>query len=426
MNALLVAIGSHGDVHPFVGLGLTLRDRGHDVTFVTNPHFEPLVRRVGLDFAPVGTADDYRELASNPDMWHPMRAPYVVADAMAKTLPPVFDQVVSRYVPDETLVVASTLGIGARVAQEVHGIPLVSVHLQPSILRTLYDTPRYFGMPMRPWMPKWYKKTIWRVADFIVDRVLAGPVNEFRATFGLPPVKRIMDEWWNSPRMLLGLFPEWFGPRQPDWPPQLRLTGFPLYDERGVAPMPAALEKFLDEGEPPVAFTPGSAMWQGRNFFEAAVGACVRLKRRGVLLSRHRDHVPRDLPPGMIHVDFAPFSELLPRCAGLVHHGGIGTCAQAMACGLPQLVTPMAHDQLDNAVRMERLGVARWVAAKRFTAARGAKVLGEVLASREVAEACAKTKARFRGTEPLEESARLIEGLLGSRESPLTPALSRE
>jgi hypothetical protein len=35
---------------------------------------------------------------------------------------------------------------------------------------------------------------------------------------------------------------------------------------------------------------------------------------------------------------------------------GIGTVSQAFAAGTPQLITPFAHDQFDNAARVERLG----------------------------------------------------------------------
>ena len=66
MKALLIAIGSHGDVHPFVGLGLALRARGHDVTIMANGHFESLVRREGFDFVPAGTAEEYHALALRP------------------------------------------------------------------------------------------------------------------------------------------------------------------------------------------------------------------------------------------------------------------------------------------------------------------------------------------------------------------------
>jgi len=71
-----------------------------------------------------------------------------------------------------------------------------------------------------------------------------------------------------------------------------------------------------------------------------------------------REQLPAVLPAGALHVSHAPFSALLPRLSALVHHGGIGTSAQALAAGIPQLVVPFAHDQFDNAARLHRLGVA--------------------------------------------------------------------
>jgi UDP:flavonoid glycosyltransferase YjiC (YdhE family) len=88
------------------------------------------------------------------------------------------------------------------------------------------------------------------------------------------------------------------------------------------------------------------------------VDACRRLGRRGLLLSRYRDQLPADLPPGVRHFDYVPLSRVLPRAAALVSHGGIGTLSQALAAGIPQLIMPLGFDQFDNAARLGRLGVA--------------------------------------------------------------------
>jgi UDP:flavonoid glycosyltransferase YjiC (YdhE family) len=77
--------------------------------------------------------------------------------------------------------------------------------------------------------------------------------------------------------------------------------------------------------------------------------------------------------------DYAPFSELLPRAAAIVHHGGIGTTGLAMRSGRPMLVMPCAWDQPDNAERAVRLGVARTIPRRRYTAARVAAELGHLL-----------------------------------------------
>jgi len=94
------------------------------------------------------------------------------------------------------------------------------------------------------------------------------------------------------------------------------------------------------------------------------------------------------LPPHALHAAYAPFSRVLPRAAAVVHHGGIGTCAQGLAAGIPQLLMPMAFDQPDNAMRLRRLGVGDWVVPRRFTASRVARSLEQLLADETVAGAC--------------------------------------
>ncbi len=413
MHVLLLAIGSHGDVHPFVGIGAALRARGHQVSIVANPHFESLIRREDLRFVPLGTAESYRSLATNPDLWHPTRGFEVVFRlGLQPMLRPMYDIVAAENRPGETVVAGSSLALGARLAQEKLGLPLATVHLAPSVFRSVYQPPVLSGMTLPSWMPRPIQRFLWSAVDLLViDRLTGGPLNAVRAELGLTPVRGILRDWWHSPQRVIGLFPDWYGPPQPDWPPQTRLTGFPLYDERGFEPLSEDLRRVLDEGEPPIAFTPGSAMWLGKKFFEASAEACRRMGRRGLLLTRHREHLPPSLPPGVVHVEYAPFSELLPRCAALVHHGGIGTTAQALACGVPQLIMPMGHDQFDNGARAVKLGVAKTIRLADYEPAQVADALTALLFSPETGRNAKAVAARFRDNDWLERTCELIEGL---------------
>ena len=125
----------------------------------------------------------------------------------------------------------------------------------------------------------------WIGYRFVIDPVIAPQTNAFRAELGLPPVRHILDRWIHSPQCVICFFPDWFGPPQVDWPPNVILTGFPLFDERGLADLPRDVDAFLSTGAPPIVFTPGSAMKQGQAFFAVAVEACVKLGRRGMLLT---------------------------------------------------------------------------------------------------------------------------------------------
>ena len=106
-----------------------------------------------------------------------------------------------------------------------------------------------------------------------------------------------------------------------------------------------------------------------------------------------------------------PFSALLPRCAALIHHGGIGTVAQALAAGIPQLVVPVAFDHFDEGRRLDALGLGAAVSRRRFTPARAARILGRLLASPDVTRACADAKARIAASDGIAEACDRIAEL---------------
>ncbi len=189
------------------------------------------------------------------------------------------------------------------------------------------------------------------------------------------------------------------------------MTGFPLFDEVGQHELDPGLERFLGKGTPPIAFTPGSAHRHAAEFFSAAIDATDKLGRTCLLFTRHGDQIPRDLPDHARHEAFVPFSTVLPRCAAIVHHGGVGTCAQGLAAGIPQLIMPMGFDQPDNVTRLQRLGVASWVVPQRFTGDRVAGALNELLTSKKVAESCRRWKEKLAEGDPVRETCELIEGV---------------
>jgi UDP:flavonoid glycosyltransferase YjiC (YdhE family) len=280
------------------------------------------------------------------------------------------------------------------------------------VFRTDYDGPRLPGAALGARVPVALKRLQYWLADrVVIDRILAPAVNGFRAELGLPTQRRLLKDWWNSPQLVLGAFPEWFAPPQPDRPPQTVLTGFPLYDEGDLGEPSDEVREFIAAGGPPIAFTPGSANVHGREFFAVAVEACHRLGRRGVLLTRFPDQLPANLPNTVRHFDFVPFGWLLPRSAAVVHHGGIGSTAQGLAAGVPQLLMPLGFDQFDNAARIERLGCGDWLPLRRFTAANVTAVLARLLESPSVAEACRRTASLSRGQRALTAMCEAIERL---------------
>jgi len=423
MRLILTALGSYGDVYPMVGLGAMMRSRGHQVTVITNPHFQSAVESVGLELLPLGTVQEYDELTRHPDLWDPIRGPMMILQlAMKEQLRTLYELIETAYVPGETVLGAHALDLASRNFQERHGTPLASIHFAPVGLRSFVESPQMFFMLMTNRTPVWLRRLQYWLADrLVIDRLLGPSLNAFRAELDLPPVSRVLQRWYFSPQLVLGLFPDWFASPQPDWPDRTSLTGFPLWDHATDsqkigsqlldAQLPDEVTEFLSGGEPPIVFAPGSAMTQGELFFSAAVEACQQLGRRAILLTKYPDQLPRELPPTVCHFDFVPFSQLLPRAAAVVHHGGIGSCAQSLAAGIPQLVKPMAYDQLDNAQRLRRLGVGQMLRPRHFQGAKVALALDRLLSAPATHEQCHRYAQKCDGQAALTTAAEHLERL---------------
>jgi len=410
MHAILVPVGSAGDVYPFIALGRELQRRGHRITMITSGIFGDLARRAGFEFKASLSSEAYQAIVSDPDYWHPLRSTRLLLDRIVSpAIAVVYALVKESYRPGDSAVVAGTLALGARVAQEALGLPLTTVHLQPSAIRSCRAPALHPGFGWMRQMPLALRPAAFRLIDAIADRLYGGPLNSFRATLGLPPVRRLFGSWWHSPESTLGLFPAWYAAPQADWPRQIRLCDFPLFNAPELEVPAEELERYLEAGEPPIVFTCGSAMSSAHEFFAAATQACRMLGRRALFVTRFTRHLPRSLPANVTHVAYAPFGRLLPRTAAIVHHGGIGTTAQALRAGLPQIVTPYCYDQYDNADHLMRLGVALTVTRSRHSAERIAGSLDRLQADRVLRARCLEISQRFTSVEPLGEAADALE-----------------
>jgi rhamnosyltransferase subunit B len=413
LHVLLPTIGSAGDVHPFIALGLALRARGHRATILTNPYFQPLIEQQGLGFLPVGAIQDAEEAMADPDLWHSRKGFEVVAQRVIVPAIALVYRLIETVAAADTVVAASGIALGARVAQERLGIPTATVHLQPAIIRSLIDQGMFGNVRISASQPMWFKRALFRVVDWAaIDRNLKHPLNELRATLGLGPIDRVLHRWIHSPQCVIGFFPEWFAKPQADWPPHTHLVGFPLWDGGSHAPMPREAREFLEAGEAPVVFTPGSAATSMHRYFIESVETARELGARAMLVTNFSAQLPGQLPKGVQAFGYLPFSEVLPRASLLVYHGGIGTLAQAIKAGVPQLVVPSGHDQFDNGWRIEQLRLGRSIAQTRFRASHAAKEIRALLDDGRMKQRAREFAARIDSAAALDRACELIESLV--------------
>ncbi|TWT35849.1 MurG-like transferase [Posidoniimonas corsicana] len=416
MHFLLTALGSYGDVHPMIGLGAALVARGHEVEVVANPYFEQEIRTASLGFVPMGTQQQYHDMTRHPDLWRPRQSlPMIVREASLAFLREMHRELTARCRPGETVIAAHGLDLASRVVRDQGLAPVASVTFAPLSMWSRRTPPKLPIAFTRPWLPGWVNQAQFLLGERAVLRPLIAPeLNALRAELGLPPVGRLMPDWWYADACNLCLFPDWFAPPQPDWPAGTECVGFPLWDGGCHRPLSDACQAFLDEGEPPIVFTPGSANRQSAELMAQAAEACRLLGRRGVLLTKFAEQLPADLPQGVRRFEFEPLSQLLPKCAAFVHHGGIGSSSQGLAAGTPQLIRPQAFDQQDNAARLRALGVAGELSPRRFNERTAAAALERLLGSDEVRESCRRQARRCDGQAARNRACGVLEGLLAA------------
>jgi UDP:flavonoid glycosyltransferase YjiC (YdhE family) len=418
MQAILVTVGTGGDVFPYIGLGCALRARGHQVTLAGPETYRDCSLALGLEFCPLVTAEEAERMLADPDLWHPLKSGRMAARWSLPMVPRQYETLAELVRERGTVVVANPGLLAARLVQEKLNVPLASLLLQPGLIPSCSAPPEMpGGLTIPRWLPHPLRRAYWWAVDGAVYLLVARSLNRLRARLGLPPIRRVF-RWWLSPQLAIGLFPPWYAQPQPDWPPQLRLAGFGRYDGP-TAELPDDVRAFCRTGPPPVAFTLGTGMAHAAPFFRDAVAACGAAGVRGLLLTKYPELIPPSLPPTIRHCAFAPFRQLLPLCGAIVHHGGIGTTAAALQAGCPQLVLPLAWDQPDNAARVTRLGVGVALGARQRGSAPLARALSRLLTP-AVRERCREVAMPAAQDNGLEVAADWVEQM-ASRELILPP-----
>jgi rhamnosyltransferase subunit B len=220
-------------------------------------------------------------------------------------------------------------------------------------------------------------------------------VYRFREDLGLARGPNPVFEGQHAPALVLALFSRVLARKQPDYPAQTLIAGFPFYDAAASRPLEPDVQRFLEGGDPPIVFTLGSsAVFLADDFWQVSIEAATRLNRRALLLAGEQAAALRaSLPPSMLAVDYAPHSAVMPRGAVTVHQGGIGTTGQALRAGRPMLVVPFGQDQPDNARRCTRLGLARTILRGRYTVDRVVRELRALLTDPTYARHASDTAA---------------------------------
>ena len=361
---------------------------GVAVVIATAADYRPKVERAGLAFRPVrpSFADMERQLGM--DRAEVTRLVLRRSDFLFRKL--IVPSVRMSYedmlpiIEGADLVLTSTLSFGARLACERHGVPWIGIVLQPLMFFSAYDPP---VIPGAEWLRGLFRRLGPPATALVLGMVkravggLLGPVRALRSEIGLAPSRtNPLFEGQFSAGGAIGLYSTLLGDIRADYPRPTAIVGFASFDsaDGGEAALEAELQDFLAAGPPPLVFTLGSLVVNSPgSFYHESLGAARRLGMRAVLLVGEQAlgaHTPLRAADVCVCA-YAPHSLLFPRAAAIVHQGGVGTLAEALRSARPHLVVPFFADQLDNAARAVRLGVARSLTPAGYTAAAAAREL---------------------------------------------------
>jgi UDP:flavonoid glycosyltransferase YjiC (YdhE family) len=424
-KVVLATVGSLGDLHPFIALGRALRGPGLDVVLACAAEYRSKVEAAGISFHPLRPGFD--ELQSDLKMDRSQLTRGVIDRSTFLFTKLVLPYVATAYedmmqaTADADLILPSSLAFGARLAAEKRGLPWLAVVLQPMMFLSSYDPPvipkaEWLSTLLRQLGPAPTRHTLW-----IIKKAINGlfrPLHALRADLGLAPTAQnpLFDGQF-AQAGAIGLYSRLLGEVQPDYPRPTSIVGFATFDsEDGLAAvLDPALNAFLQAGTAPLVFSLGSLIVHSPgSFYRESLGAARMLNRRAVLL------VGEPALGDFAHLGsaevyvcaYAPHSLLFPRAAAIVHHGGIGTLAQALRSGRPQLIVPYFADQIDNASRAARLGVARVSSPRRYSATSASRDLAGLLADAGCLARAAKVGESVASEDGAAQAARIVLDML--------------
>jgi UDP:flavonoid glycosyltransferase YjiC (YdhE family) len=408
-------------VNPFIAIGRVLQARGHDVLVGTNAYFERQLAAAELEFTPVGKHVELKQAIRDHDVMDPRRGPRnLFVDFVLPQVPEHVRRVrelLRAERPD--IVVYHPIAVGVPWACELEGgVPTVSITPSPTLWATPGDP--VVLLPGRAATPgplaAWFGRF---VSQWFLRFLLDAPLNRLRRELGLRPER---DQLWGHARnatLNLGVWsPSFRAPIKGD-PVNSHVVGFTWHDrDHTQEASDRELDEFFAAGPPPLVFALGSTgVHAAGRFYEHAVAASQALGARALLVVGRDQPPPVNLPAdGRIKaVAYAPFSSVFRRALVGVHHGGVGTTAQALAAGRPMLVTPMAHDQFDNAARVSRLGVGEGLPFAQVTAQSLVAALAPLAHEPRYAAAAASLGPRIAAEDGALRAAELIAAETASR-----------
>jgi sterol 3beta-glucosyltransferase len=353
------ALGTRGDVLPYVVLGDGLRRAGHDVIVSTTERFRGLVENAGLRFHALPGDPGHIFAAAHLNV--SPRRPLRHVNAIHKGVNALVEQVraeelLHAWGEVELVVFGPSTTFGHFNAEKL-GARSAMVTMTPSVGTGAFAHPVLSPL-LR--LGRWGNRATWLLGERAQRQTFKEPLRPAqRRAWGLPtlplaqPGARV--RW--PPFPVLHAYSTAVVPRPSHWPGHVTVTGW-LLPPRSRDPLPSEVERFLDAGDPPVYVGFGSMpVADPERIGHELVGALARTGSRAIVCGKELVCVAAlDRSDSVLVADELPHERLFERVSGVVHHGGSGTLGAGLRAGRPTLVVPFLFDQFFWGRRVRSLG----------------------------------------------------------------------
>lgn len=415
MRITLVALGSRGDVQPFIALAVGIQKTGrHQVLLAAPNNFEAQAREYNLNFLPLGV--DTQKILG-PGGIDPERNILLWLSQVLRSMRPIIERVAENTwlaCQDADLIIYSMMGVAGYHVAEKFGIPCIMAVPIPGFAPTrAYPNPNGI-FPELPLGGGYNRMT--HIISLFLFQLFTGPmINRWRKRkLQLPAIPFGKYPYFHMnghSQTIIGSYSPIISPKPDDWGENIHLTGYWFLDPPPDWQPPFALINFLEAGAPPVYIGFGSmANRTPRKTTQLVIEALARTGQRGILAAGWGGLDHTLLPDTIFALDSVPHAWLFPRMAAVIHHGGAGTTAAGLRAGVPSILIPHMGDQHFWAKRVEELGVGpHSIPVRRLTSDRLAACINITVNDQKIRLKAAILGERIRQEDGIAQTIKIIE-----------------
>lgn len=395
-NILVITRGTRGDIVISLALAKALNSRQHKVTLLTHSFYSELAKEAGLDFVALDVEEEFDQFIEDGNLLNsPAGITTFFQKHILKKILSDYEIIKSKFIAKETLIVARYMSeIGAIFASEKLNIPIVRLFPHVASVMT---------MPI--------------LAE-ICGKNLATDINALRKKIDLPEISD-WKNWIKYSHKNIASWPEWFSIPDESWPIKVEPIGFLLDDTAEGGKAPDNVENLLNQADKPILISAGTGKFLGEKFYSSSVEACKKLGHRAILVTPYDEFVPQNLGEKIYRFKYLPFASLMSKMKAIIHHGGTSTIARAIEASIPQLALASGGDRPDTAIRLEKLGVAKFLSPPYWQGEIVAQTLNDLLNSETVARRCIELSTKLQSSNPTSYACQLIENTLTNHQATL-------